>query len=73
MIRYDGTVANNLPWESGYPRGGSNWLVQISDTSTDDYAGFNVVDTAPPITRLVCKKPATPNAYDACSKFKTCT
>ncbi|KAH7705676.1 hypothetical protein AAVH_27116 [Aphelenchoides avenae] len=58
---------------SGYPRGGSNTLVQIADVSADGYAGFNVVDTAAPITKLICKKPATPWPYDACSKFKTCT
>lgn len=47
-------------------------MVQIGG-SAFAYDGYYVVDTAPPISSLVCKKPATLSAYDACSKFEQCT
>ncbi|KAH7707945.1 hypothetical protein AAVH_24812 [Aphelenchoides avenae] len=66
MKWYDGTVASDIRWVSGCPVGGPNTLVQMS-------GAFELVDTAPPITKLLCKKTATNIAYDACAKFKACT
>lgn len=64
-FRYDGTIANDLPWVPGNPAEGSNTLVR-----TD---GVYVIDTSLPIWTLICKKPAAYSKYDACSNFTTCS